>query len=309
MVFYSFLTTRSLSLSSAMASKIKHVTVIGSGLMGSGIAQVAAQTGHTVTMVDVDVVAVDKAQKRIENSVQRVAKKKYGDEEEASKFISDTLGRITTSVDAVTAVGSTDLVVEAIVENLEVKKKLFSELDKAAPSHTMFASNTSSLPIAKIAEATSRKDRFGGLHFFNPVPVMKLLEVVRIPETSQATMDAMTAWGAALGKITVQCKDTPGFIVNYLLVPYLLSAIRLIERGDATMEDIDTAMKLGASYPMGPFELLDFIGLDTMKLVNKAWSTDYPEEQAFQMVPTLVKLVEEGKLGRKSGEGFYRYRK
>ncbi|XP_071524016.1 hydroxyacyl-coenzyme A dehydrogenase, mitochondrial-like isoform X3 [Panulirus ornatus] len=271
--------------------------------------KVAAQTGHTVTMVDVDVVAVDKAQKRIENSVQRVAKKKYGDEEEASKFISDTLGRITTSVDAVTAVGSTDLVVEAIVENLEVKKKLFSELDKAAPSHTMFASNTSSLPIAKIAEATSRKDRFGGLHFFNPVPVMKLLEVVRIPETSQDTFEAMTGWGKALGKVTVECKDTPGFIVNRLLVPYMFEAVRLLERGDASARDIDIAMKLGAGYPMGPFELMDYVGLDTGKFIIDGWHKEYPDMSIFNTSPLVNKMVEEGKLGVKSGEGFYNYNK
>ncbi|KAK3883579.1 hypothetical protein Pcinc_012082, partial [Petrolisthes cinctipes] len=214
-----------------MSAAIKNVTVIGSGLMGAGIAQVAAQTGHIVTMVDIDEMAVNKAEKRIGDSIKRVAKKKFGEDGDgAAEFISGSISRLGTSTDAVASVGSADLVVEAIVENVNVKKKLFADLDKAAPSHTIFASNTSSLSIAAIADATTRKDRFGGLHFFNPVPVMKLLEVVRIPETSQETYESMCDWGKAMGKVTVECKDTPGFIVNRLLIPYTLEAIRLLER-------------------------------------------------------------------------------
>ncbi|RXG68395.1 Hydroxyacyl-coenzyme A dehydrogenase, mitochondrial [Armadillidium vulgare] len=165
--------------------------------------------------------------------------------------------------DSTASVKNADLVVEAIVENIDIKQKLFKQLDEAAPEHTIFASNTSSLSIQKIAQNAKRKDRFGGLHFFNPVPVMKLLEVIRIPETSQTTIDSMLAWGKAMGKVTVQCKDTPGFIVNRLLVPYYGEAYRMYERGDATTRDIDTAMKLGTGYPMGPFELSDYTGLDT----------------------------------------------
>ncbi|MCL4126942.1 UNVERIFIED_CONTAM: hypothetical protein GTU68_041385, partial [Idotea baltica] len=178
-----------------------------------------------------------------------------------------------------------------------------------APEHTIFASNTSSLSIAKIAKKASRKDRFGGLHFFNPVPVMKLLEVIRIPETSQATFDAMTAWGKAMGKVTVSCKDTPGFIVNRLLIPYSNEAMHMLDRGDATAKDIDTAMKLGAGYPMGPFELGDYVGLDTSLRIIEGWAKDYPENETYRVPPTLRKMVSEGKLGVKSGEGFYKYKK
>ncbi|KAK8385620.1 hypothetical protein O3P69_016416 [Scylla paramamosain] len=309
MAFFTHLTRRSLAQSAAMANAIKNVTVIGSGLMGAGIAQVAAQTGHSVTMVDIDPVAVGKAEKRIADSISRVAKKKFGEGDEATKFVSESLSRLRTSTDAVASVESADLVVEAIVENLKTKKELFSKLDNAAPAHTIFASNTSSIPIAKIAEATNRLDRFGGLHFFNPVPVMKLLEVVRIPETSSDTYDAMTAWGKAMGKVTVECKDTPGFIVNRLLVPFMFEAVRMVERGEASPKDVDTAMKLGAGHPMGPFELMDYVGLDTGKFIIDGWHKDYPDVEIFSPSPLLEKLVSEGKHGVKSGEGFYKYKK
>jgi len=185
----------------------------------------------------------------------------------------------------------------------------FSMVSQVAPSHTIFASNTSSLPIADIALPTNRKDRFVGLHFFNPVPVMKLLEVVRISDTSEETYNSVMAWGKAIGKQTVTCKDTPGFIVNRLLVPYLMEAMRLLERGDASARDIDIAMKLGAGYPMGPFELADYVGLDTSKFIMEGWYEKYPENPLFAPVPILNKLVSEGKLGRKTGEGFYNYQK
>merc|ERR1712106_167278 len=290
------------------AAAIKNVTIIGSGLMGAGIAQVAAQTGHSVILVDIDANAVGKAKDRIGASIQRVAKKKFAKDPEAGEtFISTALGNLQTSTDAISAVKSADLVVEAIVENMEVKKKLFAQLDEAAPAHTIFASNTSSLPIGKIAAATTRNDRFGGLHFFNPVPVMKLLEVVRIPETSDETFDAMVAWGKAMKKMTVDCKDTPGFIVNRLLVPYLMEAVRLVERGDASAKDVDLAMKLGAGHPMGPFELADYVGLDTNKFIMDGWSARFPEEPLFRQSELLNKMVAEGKLGKKTGEGFYKY--
>jgi len=308
MSFFTSLATRSLSQSAAMSSAIKNVTVIGSGIMGAGIAQVAAQTGHTVVMVDIDGAAVAKAEKRIGNSIKRVAKKKFGGEgDDASKFISEAIARLSTSTDAVASVGSADLVVEAIVENLGVKQKLFGELDKVAPQHTIFASNTSSFPIGKIGETTSRKDRFGGLHFFNPVPVMKLLEVVRIPETSEETISRMTTWGETMGKDIVYCKDTPGFVTNRLFIPYLLASMRLLERGDATKEGIDKACKLGLGYSMGPIELSDYIGLDSILFCSQGWMKDYPGVQEFEYPELLKKMVEEGKFGVKSGEGFYKY--
>ncbi|XP_014448635.1 hydroxyacyl-coenzyme A dehydrogenase, mitochondrial [Tupaia chinensis] len=264
------------STASAAAKKIvvKHVTVIGGGLMGAGIAQVAAATGHTVVMVDQTEDILAKAKKGIEESLRKVAKKKFAENPKAgADFVEKTLSNIATSTDAAAAVHSTDLVVEAVVESPAVKNELFGRLDKFAAEHTIFASNTSSLQITSIANATTRQDRFGGLHFFNPVPLMKLVEVIKTPMTSQKTFESLLDFSKALGKHPVSCKDTPGFIVNRLLVPYLLEAIRLYERGDASKEDIDTAMKLGAGYPMGPFELVDYVGLDTTKFIldGRGW--------------------------------------
>ncbi|KAK7112607.1 hydroxyacyl-coenzyme A dehydrogenase, mitochondrial-like [Littorina saxatilis] len=301
---------RKFSTSPAVAGAIKHVTVIGGGLMGSGIAQVAAATGHNVVMVDQTDDILSKSKAAIQKSLGRVAKKKFADDgERQSSFVADVMGRIQLNTDPVDAAKSTDLVVEAIVENLDVKKKLFSALDEAAPQHTIFASNTSSLPIRDIAESTNRLDRFGGLHFFNPVPMMKLVEVVKIPETSNETFERLVQLGKAMGKTTVDCKDTPGFIVNRLLVPYMMEAVRMLERGDASARDIDTAMKLGAGYPMGPFELADYVGLDTTKFIIDGWSKKYPDVQIFQESPYVNKLVADGKLGKKTGEGFYKYDK
>ncbi|XP_037686355.1 hydroxyacyl-coenzyme A dehydrogenase, mitochondrial isoform X2 [Choloepus didactylus] len=269
------------SVASASAKKIvvKHVTVIGGGLMGAGIAQVAAATGHTVVLVDQTEDILAKSKKGIEESLRKVAKKKFAEDPKAGdEFVQKTLNSISTSTDAASVVHSTDLVVEAIVENLTAKNELFKRLDKFAAEHTIFASNTSSLQITSIANATTRQDRFAGLHFFNPVPIMKLVE------------------------------DTPGFIVNRLLVPYLMEAVRLHERGDASKEDIDTAMKLGAGYPMGPFELLDYVGLDTTKFIVDGWYEMDAENPLFQPSPIMNKLVAENKFGKKSGEGFYKYK-
>merc|ERR1719175_401360 len=265
--------------------------------MGAGIAQVGAQTGHKVTLVDISPEVLDASRKRISDSVARVAKKQFKEDAEGGeKFKASVMGNISTATTA-----------NAALENMGLKQKLFKEFDAIAPPKTIFASNTSSLPIAEIASATSRLDRFGGLHFFNPVPVMKLLEVVRIPETSDETFDAMIAWGKAMKKVTVDCKDTPGVIVNRLLVPYLMEAVRMVERGDASVKDVDTAMKLGAGHPMGPFELADYVGLDTNKFIMDGWSERYPDETLFRQSELLNKMVAEGKLGRKSGEGFLKY--
>ncbi|KAG8239878.1 hypothetical protein J437_LFUL018646 [Ladona fulva] len=263
---------RGFSTSKAMSSTISQVTVIGGGLMGSGIAQVAAQAGNSVVICEVNDKALQNAQTRIQTSLERVAKKMYKDKpEDGKKFISDTMGRMKLSTAVNDAVKSADLVIEAIVEKMEVKHKLFKEIDAVAPGHTIFASNTSSLSIKEIASVTKRKDKFGGLHFFNPVPVMKLLEVIKTDETSEDTYKKLLEWGKAVGKTTITCKDTPGFVVNRLLVPYMAEAARLYERGDASARDIDTAMKLGAGYPMGPLELLDYVGLDTTKFILDGW--------------------------------------
>ena len=284
MAFVSKLVKRSFSSSGGLNAKIQEVVIIGGGLMGAGIAQVAAQTGHKTTLVDLSQSVLDKSNARISDSIKRVAKKKFKDDEAGAKsFVDSSLSNMYVATSPEDALTSADLVVEAVVENMGLKQKLFSEYDRIAPAKTIFASNTSSLPISEIASTSSRADRFGGLHFFNPVPVMKLLEVVRIPETSDETYDAMVAWGKAMGKVTVECKDTPGFIVNRLLVPYIMEAVRMVERGDASVKDVDTAMKLGAGYPMGPFELADYVGLDTNKFIITGWGERYPEEPLFRL--------------------------
>ncbi|XP_045774704.1 hydroxyacyl-coenzyme A dehydrogenase, mitochondrial-like [Maniola jurtina] len=301
---------RNFSSSSALQNTVKNVTVIGGGLMGSGIAQVAAQAGQNVTLVDVSSEVLAKAQKSIGNNLSRVAKKVYKDKPaEGEKFVSESMARIKTATDPVKAAAAADLVVEAIVENIGVKHQLFQKLDEAAPAHTILASNTSSLSINDIASVVKRKDKFGGLHFFNPVPVMRLLEVVRGAETSDATYKTMMEWGKSVGKTCITCKDTPGFVVNRLLVPYIAEAVRLFERGDASARDIDIAMKLGAGYPMGPLELADYVGLDTTKFILDGWHKKFPQETLFKPIPMVDKLVAEGKLGVKTGEGFYKYEK
>lgn len=269
--------------------------------------QVAAASQHHVTLWDMSDDLLAKARDRMDKSLARVASKKFPDsKDEAAAFQRATLERVTFTTKHEEAVREADLVVEAIVENLQIKQQLFKRLDAAAPAHTIFASNTSSLPIGAICNGV-RAQQFGGLHFFNPVPVMKLVEVVRTDKTSDATHNALVNFGAAVGKTVVHCKDTPGFIVNRLLIPYMMDAVRMYERGDASMRDIDTGMKLGCGYPMGPFELADYVGLDTLKFVMDGWSKQYPNEPQFQPSATVTKLVKEGRLGIKTGAGFYEY--
>lgn len=296
------------SLSVASNQKINHVAVVGGGLMGSGIAQVSAQSGYNVTLVDQNEKILSKSLGGIQKSLMRSTKKKFeGKPEEQEKFINEVLSRIQTADSVEKGAEKADLIIEAIVENLNVKHSLFKRLDEISPPGTIFASNTSSLSIKDIAQPCSRKDRFGGLHFFNPVPVMKLLEVVKTEDTSDATYNTLLEFGKTLGKVTVECKDTPGFLVNRLLVPFLFSAIHMYERGEGSLRDIDAAMKLGASHPMGPFELADYVGLDTTKFIMDGWKAKYPDNPEFRTSPTLDKLVAEGKFGRKTGEGFYKY--
>ncbi|XP_054875907.1 hydroxyacyl-coenzyme A dehydrogenase, mitochondrial isoform X2 [Poeciliopsis prolifica] len=251
-----------------------------------------------------------KAMKGIQASLRRVVKKTFSeDPESGDEFIQKVMQKVSTSTDPGAAAASSDLVLEAIVENMKIKQDLFGFLDKMAPEHTVFASNTSSLPIGEIVSTTSRQDRCGGLHFFNPVPMMKLVEVVATSSTSPETAESLLNFTKALGKTPVCCKDTPGFIVNRLLVPYMMEALRLHERGHGSIEDIDTAMKLGAGYPMGPFELSDYVGLDTMKFIIDGWSEKEPDNPIFAPSELLNKLVAQGKLGKKTAEGFYKYKK
>lgn len=288
---------------------VKKVTVVGLGLMGAGIAQVAAQNSFQVTVVDEQDEFLQRGMVMIRKSLDRITKKKFPNEPKgAEKFIDDTLSKIKVSRNITASAEDADLVIEAITENIDAKQSLFKRLDEATPAKTIFASNTSSIPVSEIAKVTNRKDRFGGLHFFNPVPMMALVEVIRIEETSDSAFNALFKFSKDLGKSPVACKDTPGFIVNRLLVPYMMEAVRMMERGEATTSDIDKAMKLGAGYPMGPFELLDYVGLDTTKYIIDGWHQIFPDNPLFFESESLNKLVDEGKLGRKTGKGFYKYK-
>ena len=282
-------------------TEIRRVGVLGCGLMGSGIAQVAAAAGHETIVRDVSQQIWDRARGGIEKSLAKFVEKgklAAADRDAALKRLTFT-----------TATGDLkgcDIVVEAITEDLELKNALWKELDALFPPHTIFASNTSSLTIAAMAAATKRADRFVGLHFFNPVPLMQLVEVVRAVTTSEETFRRAFAFARSLGKEAVAAKDNSGFIVNLLLVPYLLDAIRAVEHGVGSVPDIDKAMQLGCGYPMGPLTLLDFVGLDTTYRIAEIMFTEY-RERRYAPPPLLKRMVTAGLMGRKSGKGFYDY--
>lgn len=282
-------------------SDIKRVGVLGCGLMGSGIAQVAATSGYETIVRDVAQPILDKAKAGIEKSLAKFVEKgklQAPDRDAA-------LGRL--SFTTVTAdLKACDVVVEAVTEDLDVKNALWKELDALCPAGTIFASNTSSLTIAAMAAATKRADRFVGLHFFNPVPLMQLVEVVRTVTTSDDAFKRAFAFARSLGKEPVAAKDNSGFIVNLLLVPYLLDAIRALEHGVGSVTDIDKAMQLGCGYPMGPLTLLDFVGLDTTYKIAEIMFAEY-KEQRYAPPPLLKRMVLAGMYGKKSGKGFYDY--
>ncbi|MYG81853.1 MAG: 3-hydroxybutyryl-CoA dehydrogenase [Gemmatimonadetes bacterium] len=279
--------------------EIRKVGVAGCGLMGSGIAEVAARAGFDVVVREIDGDALSAGRNRVEKSLDRaVGKGKLDAEGRAEALACMTF---TTSLDDF---ADRDLVIEAIVESLDAKNEMFGFLDGLCPQRTIFASNTSSLTVTDMAAATSRPDRFVGLHFFNPVPVMKLVEVVRTIATTRETFDAAHAFARQLGKVPISARDNSGFVVNLLLVPYMLDAIRQLERGVATVEDIDRAMTLGCGYPMGPFTLGDFVGLDTLCQVAEIMYGEYREER-YAPPPLLRRLVAMGRYGRKTGAGFY----
>ena len=280
---------------------IQRVGVVGCGLMGSGIAQVCAQAGFPTVVREVNAELVDKGLKGIEKNLARLVEK--GAIAEGGKGEIRSRLRGFTSLDELR---DSDVIVEAIVEQLPAKRELFSSLDSLCPPSTIFASNTSSLTIIEIAAATKRPERFVGLHFFNPVPVMKLVEVVRTIATDAAVYEEMVAFGAKLGKTPVRARDSGGFIVNRLLVPYLLDAIRALEERVGSVVDIDNSMKLGCGYPMGPFTLLDFVGLDTTYYISQIMFEEYKEKR-FAAPPLLKRMVLAGWYGKKSGRGFYDY--
>ena len=281
--------------------EIRKVGVVGCGLMGSGIAEVAARSGFDVLVREVDPGAVEAGRKRIAKSLDRAVEKGKATAGERD----ETLGRIqfTTEVEAL---ADRDIIIEAIVEILEAKNTLFRTLDPLCPQHTIFATNTSSLTVTDMAAAVNRSDRVVGLHFFNPVPVMKLVEVVRTIATSDEAFQRAFAFAGALGKEPITAKDNSGFVVNLLLVPYMLDCIRQLERGVAGIEDIDKAMVLGCGYPMGPFTLCDFVGNDTTLKIAEIMFDEYREER-YAPPPLLKRLVAMGRYGRKAGKGFYDY--
>jgi 3-hydroxybutyryl-CoA dehydrogenase len=281
---------------------IEKVGIVGCGLMGSGIAQVSASAGFTTVVREVSPELVDKGIQGIEKNLARLVEK--GSLSDAQRR--EIRGRLKGTT-VIEDLKDADLVIEAIIEQLPAKRELFGALDRLCPEKTIFASNTSSLTITEIATATRRPGRFVGLHFFNPVPVMKLVEVVRTIATDPAVYEEMVAFGTKLGKTAVRANDSTGFIVNRLLVPYLLDAIRALEEGVGSIEDIDNSMKLGCGHPMGPLTLLDFVGLDTTYYISQIMFEEFKEKR-FAAPPLLKRMVLAGWNGRKAGRGFYDYR-
>lgn len=281
--------------------QIKNVGVLGCGLMGAGIAQVSAQAGYKTVVREVNDDLLQKGLGRITKFLSDGVEKGKVAPEARDKALGNLSG--TTRFEDLK---DCDLIIEAIIENIDEKTAAYASLDRLIGEATIFASNTSSLCITELASKTKRPDRFGGLHFFNPVPIMKLVEVIRALTTSDGTYQALFAFAQSLGKEPITAPDKPGFIVNRLLVPYLLDAVRAYERGLGTVEDIDKGMKLGCGYPMGPFTLLDFVGLDTTYYIANIMFDEFREKR-FASPPLLKRMVQAGLHGKKSGKGFYDY--
>ena len=281
--------------------EIKTVGVLGCGLMGSGIAQVCAAAGYQTIVREVEQGFLDKGLGRVRKFLNDGVDKGKVTPDAREETLANLSG--TTSFDDLKAC---DLIIEAIIENVDEKARTFAALEAVVAEHTILCSNTSSLCITELAAKTTRPDRFAGLHFFNPVPLMKLVEVIRGLTTSDETYQAVFAFAQSLGKEPITAPDKPGFIVNRLLVPYLLDAVRAYDQGLGTVEDIDKGMKLGTGYPMGPFTLLDYVGLDTTYYIANIMFDEY-REPAYAPPPLLKRMVLAGRLGRKSGQGFYKY--
>jgi 3-hydroxybutyryl-CoA dehydrogenase len=283
--------------------EIKKIGVVGCGLMGSGIVEVCVRAGYEVVVSEINNDFLQRGMERLNKSLSRAVSKGKTTQEEMNAALARVKGTTDTADFA-----PCDLVIEAAVENMELKKKLFAELDGILRPEAIIGSNTSSLCIVEMASATQRGDKVLGIHFFNPVPVMPLLELVCTILTSDETLAIAQEFGQSVGKTTVVAKDTPGFIVNRLLIPYLLHAVRLYEDGLATREDIDTAIKLGLNHPMGPLTLLDLVGLDTALFIADAMFEEL-KDLRYAAPPLLRRMVLAGHLGRKSGKGFYDYSK
>jgi 3-hydroxybutyryl-CoA dehydrogenase len=280
---------------------VERVGVVGAGFMGSGIAESAARAGVTVSIYEPEAAALERSRSTIEGSVARAVQR--------GKLTDDEAGALVARIDWSTDLGAlaeAELVVEAIIEDEEVKTRTFSALDGVVGAETILASNTSSIPIAGLAAATGRPDRVLGLHFFSPVPVMKLVEVVVGLDTSEQTVARASGFAAQIGKTAIKTKDRSGFIVNFLLVPYLMAAVRMYEDGFASREDIDEGMKLGCGHPMGPLTLCDFIGLDVLYKVCDSLYEEFKRDE-YAPPPLMKRMVVSGHLGRKTGRGFYEY--
>ena len=284
---------------------IKKVCVVGAGTMGNGIAQVAAQIGCDVVMRDVEDAFVERGMKNIDKFLSRSVEKGKLESNEKDAI----LGRVKGTTD-MSQLKEVDFVIEAVIEDLELKKRVFKELDELCGPEVVLASNTSSMSLTEIAASTKRPEKVCGMHFFNPVPLMRLVEVIRGYATSDEAVAITTDLAKKMGKVTVEVKkDSPGFIVNRIMIPHLLEAIKIVEEGIATKEDVDAAVKNGLNYPMGPFELMDLTGIDVCYFVNEYFYNELNKESKWVSPNLLKTMIRAGKLGRKTGEGWYNYSK